>query len=399
MTARKKQKTGPRPALGLQDLKERMRYSRFGKEDAELLHGLRKPFEAQAQEVVGHFYEHLSKFEAPNELLSGPGIIDRLKEILVDYLSSLTRRDYGKSYLQNRLRIGQVHEQIGLAPQWYLGAYCVLLDHLIPIVNEHYSEDPPKATRAVLALTKVMNLDAQIVLEAYFESRQRKAVERSERLAAVGELAASIAHEVRNPLAGMKGALEVLRKDLALDASKAEVMDEVLAQIVRLENLVRDLLTYARPNPLKLEPVDLHVVLDRTLFLLQEGVEAVGITVRRTYGPSTPIVADALQLEQVFLNLIGNAVQAMDGGGVLDISTVFSEQEVEMVFRDSGKGIAPGDLPHIFQPFHTTKHRGSGLGLSIVKKIVEAHGGSIQVESTLDKGTTATVTLPRSEGE
>jgi signal transduction histidine kinase len=108
-------------------------------------------------------------------------------------------------------------------------------------------------------------------------------------------------------------------------------------------------------------------------------------------------MADPLQMEQVFLNLIGNAVQAMSGGGVLDICTRFTEESVEMLFGDTGIGIAPADLSLIFQPFHTTKHRGSGLGLSIVKKIVEAHGGTIRVESKLDEGTTANVTLPRTE--
>jgi signal transduction histidine kinase len=185
---------------------------------------------------------------------------------------------------------------------------------------------------------------------------------------------------------------------MQLDESKKEVMDELLAQIVRLENLVRDLLTFARPNPLNLQPVDLQVILDRSLRLLQESIEDSGITVRRTYGPnSTPLMADPLQMEQVFLNLIGNAVQAMSGGGVLDICTRFTNESVEMLFGDTGIGIAPADLSLIFQPFHTTKHRGSGLGLSIVKKIVEAHGGTVHVESKQDEGTTVNVRLPRTE--
>jgi len=187
---------------------------------------------------------------------------------------------------------------------------------------------------------------------------------------------------------------------MKLDESKKEVMDELLAQIVRLENLVRDLLTFARPNPLSLQPVDLHVILDRSLRLLQDGIEDSDITVRRTYGPNNAsIMADPLQMEQVFLNLIGNAVQAMSGGGVLDICTRFTDESVEMLFGDTGNGIASADLSLIFQPFHTTKHRGSGLGLSIVKKIVEAHGGTIHVDSKLGEGTTANVTIPRTEVE
>ena len=398
MTARKKSKETARADSGPSELAERLRYSQLQQEDLSLLAELRKPFEAAVPGVVERFYGHLLTFEPLRQLLSTDDTVERLRGFQRDYLLSLTDGKYDQGVLEHRLRIGEVHEKIGLTPQWYLGAYCILVDLLTPVVNEHFEADPDKAARAVRALVKIMNLDAQAVLEAYFESRQRKAVERSERLAAIGELSASIAHEVRNPLAGMKGALQVLRKDMQLDESKREVMDELLAQIVRLENLVRDLLTFARPNPLSLQPVDLQVILDRCLRLLQEGIEDSGITVRRTYGPdSTPLMADPLQMEQVCLNLIGNAVQAMSGGGVLDICTRFTEESVEMLFGDTGIGIAPADLSLIFQPFHTTKHRGSGLGLSIVKKIVEAHGGTIRVESKLDEGTTVNVTLPRTE--
>jgi signal transduction histidine kinase len=363
-----------------------------------LLAELRPAFEAGAAEVVEKFYDHLMTFEPLRQMLSADGVVQRLKKSQHDYLISLTDGKYDQSVVERRLAIGEVHEHIGLAPQWFLGAYCVLVDLLSPVVKKHFGKDTDKAARAIRGLAKIMNLDAQVVLEAYFESRQRRAVERSERLAAVGELSASIAHEVRNPLAGMKGALQVLRKDIVLDASKKEIMDELLAQIARLENLVRDLLTFARPNPLSLQPVDLHSVLDRTLRLLQDGIEGSGITVRRTYGPnSDPIEADPLQMEQVFLNLIGNAMQAMSKGGVLDVTTRFTKDKVQLQFGDTGNGIAPADLPRIFQPFHTTKHRGSGLGLSIVKKIVEAHGGTVSVESKLGDGTTACVTLPRTE--
>jgi signal transduction histidine kinase len=400
MKARVLNQTVPAAEAAGRDLKERMRFSRFTPEDAKLLQGLRGPFQERAGEIVEIFYRHLSSFGALSHLISDPESLSRLKRVLASYVVSLTRKDHGRRYVQDRLRMGQTHEQIGLAPQWYLGAYCVLLDQLLPIVNERYADEPGKATRATLAVSKLMNLDMQIALDAYFETRQRRAVERSERLAAVGELAASIAHEVRNPLAGMKGALQVLRKDLVLDSSKRDVMDELLAQIVRLENLVRDLLNYARPNPLNLQPVDLHNLLDRSLRLLQDSVERSGITVSRTYGPhKSPIVADPLQLEQVFLNLIGNAVQAMGEGGTLTITTRFKEESVDILFQDEGKGIPPGDLPHIFQPFYTTKHRGSGLGLSIVKKIVEAHGGTVEVDSAPGEGTTAAVTLPRLEAE
>jgi two-component system sensor histidine kinase HydH len=252
--------------------------------------------------------------------------------------------------------------------------------------------------KACRALSKLMNLDAQLVIEVYFETRQQRAVERSERLAAVGELAASIAHEVRNPLAGMKGALEVLRKGMAADTTKREIMDELVAQIVRLETLVRDLLTFAQPRPLNRHAVDLHEILERVLRFVQEGIDASGITVEKRYqDPIDPISADPQQLEQVFLNLIDNAVQAMEGGGTLTLDTRQTDGSVTIAFQDTGKGIPAADLHRIFHPFFTTKHRGSGLGLSIVQKIVEAHDGTLRVESEPGQGTRILVLLPRRE--
>jgi len=197
----------------------------------------------------------------------------------------------------------------------------------------------------------------------------------------------------------MKGALEVLRDELAVKPSNAEIVDELLAQIDRLEQLVRDLLTYARPRALNRQPFDLQELLDRLLRRYKESVDDAGITIHRIYGPGTgSVTADLQQMEQVFLNLIHNAVQAMESGGTLTVSTRAGDGDIAISFRDDGKGIPPGDLARVFQPFFTTKHRGSGLGLPIVKKIVEAHGGSIEVETEPGEGTTATVKLPSERG-
>jgi signal transduction histidine kinase len=209
----------------------------------------------------------------------------------------------------------------------------------------------------------------------------------------VGELSASIAHEVRNPLAGMKGALEILRKELRPES--LEIADELLGQIARLESLVRDLLTYARPRAIERQPFDLHELLDRVLRQYGDELDAHGVTVHRVYGPgSGRLVADALQMEQVFLNLIHNAQQAMTEGGTLTVLTRVADGALVITFQDTGVGIAPADLTRVFQPFYTTKHRGSGLGLSIVRKIVAAHGGTVQIASEPGQGASITVALP-----
>jgi signal transduction histidine kinase len=313
-----------------------------------------------------------------------------------EYLISMTCGDYGRDYALGRLEIGRVHDRVGLDPEWYLGAYGLYLELLSPLIQERFAADPARVGAAIAALGKLILLDMQLIQDAYYGLQRKRAVEQSEQLAAVGELAASIAHEVRNPLAGMKGALQVLRKELAIKPSNLEIVDELLAQIGRLEHLVRDLLDYAQPRALSWLPFDLHEMLDRLVRMVKEQSDAYRITVQRIDGPGTgELVADPKQIEQVVLNLIHNAIQAMEEGGTLTVTTCADGDRMVITFRDTGKGIAPTELRKIFQPFYTTKHRGSGLGLPIVMKIAEAHGGSIQIESEPGQGTIATLRLPR----
>jgi signal transduction histidine kinase len=388
----------PLPADPSPELEARRGFSRITPRDLDLLRGLRRPLEARVDGIVEAFYLHLLGFEPTRAVLVREETVDRLLALQRRYLLSLTEGKLGARYLQDRLRIGRSHERIGLQPQWYLGAYCVLLEQMVPVIHEAYGGDRDVEASALAALVKLMNLDAQIVLDAYFEARQQRAVARSEHLAAVGELAASIAHEVRNPLAGMRGALEMLRRSPPGSDGRLEVMDEVVAQIDRLERLVRDLLTFARPNPMSRQPVQLEALLERALRLSQDGDELRGIQVERRYDVSAPPVSgDAQQLEQVLLNLIHNAAHSMEGSGTLTLSVEAGAGSVIVGVRDTGKGMTPEILRQIFQPFFTTKHRGSGLGLPIVRKIVEAHDGSVRVESEPGVGTTVLVTLPRGE--
>ena len=176
---------------------------------------------------------------------------------------------------------------------------------------------------------------------------------------------------------------------------RVEIADELLAQIERLENLVRDLLTYARPRPLSRQPVELHHLLDRVVRIVKEEEAGESIEWRSSYTEDVEkLLADPQQLEQVFLNLIQNAVQAMENGGCLTIRTRRLNEHAEIAFHDTGKGIKTADMKRIFQPFFTTRHRGSGLGLAIVRKIIQRHGGDIQMESRVSEGTTAVVLLP-----
>jgi len=191
----------------------------------------------------------------------------------------------------------------------------------------------------------------------------------------------------------MKGALEVLRRGLVKPGNR-EVLDEVMAQIERLEKLVRDLLDFASPRPLDRQPADLHELLDQVLRQFKDEIAAAGVTLERSYGQGAArLNADPRQLEQVFLNLVSNALQAMESGGTLTLATRAGNGKLRIEVHDTGQGIPLAVLPRVFEPFFTTRHRGSGLGLPIVKKIVEEHGGKIELASAQGAGTTVVLTL------
>lgn len=245
---------------------------------------------------------------------------------------------------------------------------------------------------------------ARAEIETYHAQR----LARAERLATLGELAASLAHEIKNPLAGIGGAIQVMGEELPDEHPRKEIMREVLAQVHRLDRTVRDLLALARPGKPEFGPCDIHQVIDRTLILLAENPEAREVRVVRAYQPGIPPVdADGKQLGQVFLNLILNAVQAMPEGGQLTIRTALRDGSasngevhrgkgriVEVAVSDSGPGIPPEALEEVFTPFVSTKRRGTGLGLSVSRRIVEDHGGWITAESPPGEGATLRVCLP-----
>ncbi len=244
---------------------------------------------------------------------------------------------------------------------------------------------------------------------------------RSERLAAIGQLAAAIAHEIRNPLAAMSGSIQLLAAGLPAAVREGEagrLMDIVLRETDRLNRLITDFLQYARPSPARLEAVALAPLVSETLEMLGQG-EGKGLAFEVSVAPELRVRADASQLRQLLWNLLLNAAQAMAEGGQLavrarpgprpaaqdDAEAVRTVDQgegtpgVEISVSDTGGGIAPEVLDQIFDPFFTTKRAGSGLGLATVHRIVESNGGRLWVESALGAGTTFRVWLPQAEEE
>ena len=231
-------------------------------------------------------------------------------------------------------------------------------------------------------------------------------LKRADRLALVGTLAAGLAHEIRNPLGGIKGAAQLLKRSLERDSPLQEFAAIMIREVDRVDKLIEQLLDLSRPAKLELAPLNIHEVLDDVLLLETQAVEERRIVVKKRFDPSLPpIRGDRAQLTQVFLNLVKNALQAMNGSGALTVTTRVEtdfhirgegndrSKLIWVDIEDEGVGIREEDLPHIFSPFFSTKNSGTGLGLAVCYRIVKEHGGLIRVESVEGKGTTFRVSL------
>jgi two-component system sensor histidine kinase PilS (NtrC family) len=220
---------------------------------------------------------------------------------------------------------------------------------------------------------------------------------RQERLSAVGRVAAGIAHEIRNPLAAMRGSIQVLRSELNADPSQAELMDIVLSESDRLNRIITDFLTYARPRKFLLTETDLREPLRETFALLRHSPEVSdGHTLAEDL-PAEPLLAlaDAEGIRQVFWNLSRNALKAMPEGGTLRAEMRSAAgHNVRITFADTGRGMSPAQVERLFEPFSSSTTGGTGLGLSIVYQIIRDHGGTINVRSREGHGTTITIELP-----
>ena len=231
-------------------------------------------------------------------------------------------------------------------------------------------------------------------------------LKRADRLAMVGTLAAGLAHEIRNPLGGIKGAAQLLKRSLDRDSSLLEYANIMIREVDRVDKLIEQLLDLSRPAKLELAALNIHEVLEEVLLLQAQASEERKMKVKKQFDPSLPpIRGDRAQLTQVFLNLVKNASQAMSGSGMLTVTTRVEtdfhirdqgtgrSKFIWVDIQDEGVGINDEDLPHIFSPFFSTKHNGTGLGLAVCYRIIKEHGGLIRVESAAGKGTTFKISL------
>ncbi|NOT00956.1 MAG: hypothetical protein HOP29_10035 [Phycisphaerales bacterium] len=376
----------------------------FNADDAARLASLNPLVAPHIAGIVRRFYDHILQQPGMRRILTRDDVnLTGLHALFADWLSDLFRGDYGPAYFEKRSRIGRRHVVVGLPQHYMVTAVEIMRREIERVV---LGADPPDCNAKLQSLYRLLTLELGIMLESYkrryaalVQENERALVEarltRAERLAEIGQLAASLAHEIKNPLAGISGAIQIIRDDLGPHHVHREIIGEILGQINRLDAVVKDLLVYARPSPARLALCDLNDLVRRVLSAMRE--ESTMKRARITFQPAKdapPIHADESKMEQLILNLLLNAAQAVHDGGRIQVSTESDGDRIRLVVHDDGCGMTDEVRRRAFEPFFTTKARGTGLGLPMCKTIVDDHGGRITLNGETGTGVRVIVDLP-----
>ncbi len=354
--------------------------------------------------IVEHFYAVLlNDADAQNAFSNGEDQIRRLRDLVSIWLTEVFGGTYETAYFEKRLAIGTTHVRVGLSQHLMVLGVELIWNELECRLRR---TDFPDIDTHLRSVHKILSLDLAIMLESYKEGtsdrvRQsersvlEKKLTRAEHLAEIGQLAASLAHEIKNPLAGISGAIQVIRDTMSAEDPHQPIIKEILGQINRLDDTVKDLLVYARPPRPRTQVVSLSDITMRVLTLLHEEPSVQRVRVVYQHPPTpVPVCADEHHLEQLLMNLVINAAHASENGQDVLIEVIANANQTRLVVTDSGSGMTPDVRTRAFEPFYTTKAKGTGLGLAICRTLVQANEGSITLNSEPGQGTTVAVTLP-----
>ena len=374
---------------------ELKRYVGWSAEHEHALRQLRPRATPHFQQIADAFYGRILEHdEARQVLLSGESSVGHLKVKLVAWMDRLLAGPWDEEYFELRCRIGRVHVRIGLPQHYMFGAMNVLRDQLNLVARDVYAGDEASVLETRTAVGKLLDLELAIMLHTYREDLEAQNA-RSERLATFGQLIGSIGHELRNPLGVMESSIYILEQRAGTDEKVGKHTRRLREQVGIANGIVSALLDMIRDKPLAREAVQLPVTIASVLSSLHVPPS---VSVQLTGLEDLPaIVGDPVQVRQLFLNLMENALQAIDGDGELRVIGSFDGRRVEIAVEDSGPGVDAETRRRLFEPLISTKARGIGLGLALVKRIAERHGGEVRY-APRGKGARFVVALEASGG-
>lgn len=382
------------------------------------------PFLAQNTDAfIEELYRHLQQYPEIQSFFQQEEVLQRAKAGQKRYFIELMEGDYGEEFIRKRLRMGKIHQELGVKVEWILVCYCIYMRLITTCTAQNFSASPHKTPLYLNALTKVLFLDLSTMAEAYLSTRYevleglvatrtKELHEAAEKLQEVDRLKANflsiISHELKTPLTAIKAcgeSLQELGEDKA--AEKLEFLSIIKDESDRLEKQINDLIDFADLGIRQLKPrktkVDVRKMLEELAAWFKPRASEKGITLEKHLATQLPtLFLDEEKVKRAFWNLLDNAIKYTPKGGRIFLETETKANQLEVRVMDTGVGISPDDLDHIFEPFSLESFQlartrgGLSLGLAMVKAIVEAHGGTVTVSSQLSVGTTFTITIPLS---
>lgn len=377
-------------------LDEAKAYIGFGDDDTAALRSFRDAAKPHYARIIDHFYERIMAHPGALAVISGGAEqVERLKCTLVDWLDTGMQGPHDLAFYENRARIGRMHVRIGLPQRYMFTAMNVIRVDLRRLLDATYADDPTQRIRVGEALDRWLDLELAIMLHTYREDSDDR-LDRQARLAAIGQLAASIAHELRNPLSVIESSLYLLRRRVVEDDRVVRHLDRIQSQVKSSADIIAGLLEMARDRA----PHKERVRADR---LVVEAIEAArvvgGVQVRfiGEAGEGAPWVeAEPGLVVRALVNVIDNAVRAHGGGeGQVEVQVKADDGgRVAFHVRDDGPGFDVGVLPRVFEPLVTTRPTGVGLGLALVRRVAERHEGTVAAFNRSTGGAEVVLRLP-----
>ena len=373
---------------------ELKRYVDFGADDENALRSLHPLASREFARIAEIFYRRILAHDGARKALAGERQVGRLKLTLVIWMDKLLTGPWDEEYYELRARIGRVHVRIALPQHYMFGAMNVLRQELNSVIDREYLGQPSALERARLALGKILDLELAIMLHTYREDLLSQQA-RIERLATFGQLVGSIGHELRNPLSVIESSLFILKSRVGEDERAGKHIDRISEQIALANDIVSKLLDMIRDRPLSRKPQRVEEIVDAAAASFRWPPKM--RLVRSGISDLPPILADASQLRQAFANLLKNAAEASGPEGEVRLIGRVESDAVELSVEDTGPGVDETIRARLFEPLVTAKANGIGLGLALVKRIVDQHGGSIRYQPSPSGGARFVVRMPAAE--
>ncbi len=371
---------------------EFQRYVGFEASDELALRRLHPLLEPAFPQVAEAFYARVLEHDSAREALTrGEKHVGQLKGTLVRWMNELFSGPWDEAYVERRARIGRVHVQIALPQHYMVSAMNVVRTQLREKLAAVVDDRLPENQRAWLAVERMCDIDLALMLHTYREDLEARQA-RAERLATFGQLVGSIGHELRNPLGVIETSLYLLKSKAGDDERTHRHLDRISNQVTLANDIITQLLDLIRDRPLQRAAIDVGpLVADAISGVKHEPGVQVDV---EGLEPGLLVAADATQLRQVVVNLVDNAIYAANLAGRVAVTLRREGERVELTVDDSGAGVDPTVRGRIFEPLVTTKPKGIGLGLALVRRIVERHEGTIDVGRGPLGGARFTVSLP-----